>query len=162
MDMNRIRALAGMSDAQDTMESTTPFKYNDEIQVTGTDTGEYHDATGQVIEVGDGYVVVALHQGDEVEFFNHEIEINDFAGSDEEEWQDRNNQGDQEYDRLNNNYDDAPIQEQADPRPAEDDINYVRSQLRDMAEEMRSMGKPNRAKTLDRLANRLEKADIDH
>lgn len=87
------------------------FVYDDDVIVT---SGEWEGETGSVAKVGPGYVTVRLYNHDEkIDFEPNELELNDYADSDEEEHDLRLQYGDDEYDRLHGNlgYDDLDEKE---------------------------------------------------
>jgi hypothetical protein len=143
VELDRIRSLAGIP-TEDTGELNVYNEYNiynvdDEITVTGDDTGEYYNQTGIVDYIGNGYIIVTLHGGGKVEFTPDEITTNDDVidiVADDEMFED---------------------DESIDKRPDQSNIDYVKAQLQDIADELKTMGKPNRARALERLVTQLEK-----
>jgi hypothetical protein len=136
MDLNRIRSLAGMPESDD--HEMRLYNVDDEVTVTGENTGEYYNQSGIIDHVGAGYVIVALHGGGKVEFENDEVQQNDVIDivTDDEMFED---------------------DEAIDNRPDQSNIDYVKAQLQDIADELKTMGKPNRARALERLIIQLEK-----
>jgi len=153
IDTGRIAELAGVS-----VTETGRFSHDDDVIVT---SGEWEGETGMVISTCPNSVTVRLYNHDfKMDFLPDELELNDYANSDDEENDLRLHYGDEEYDRIHGNlgYKDESVNEGSGKQW---NSYQVIMGLEDVAQDAEP-DDPQGAAGLQMLANRINQSFPDY
>lgn len=106
VEVDKVDNMATAQATKDIGEEINATNSGEDVIVVAP--GHKHEGdTGVVMKVDETGILVNLYNHGPVWFSSDELDVNDYADSDEEEMDQRGMMGDDEYDRADNNYDES-------------------------------------------------------